>query len=263
MLYSFIEVHMENQMNVGSQNTQQIGQNPVNQPVIPPEKPKTNYLLIGGIILACFVIFGFGGYLLGKQSSSSDQSTNNIQNQTTPTETPATNPPTSSPTTTQQTGLPSTPVKEKASLVSTQGWRMENIDNLSLKLPSSAIFTKANCYNSYEYCYTITKHDENHLSPPVSISIKTYQGGSRRQEAELDPNTLDQYSFKERLYGSIDGLDALFICKIKECTAFRNIVFVVDGKLVKVMDGVYKQGSNSTILESAVTNTIISSFTTK
>jgi|GEM_PF-6890461 len=256
---------MENQTNIGNQNTQQIGQNPVSQPVNSSEKTKTNYLLIGGIVLACFVVFGFGGYYLGKQSSSSSNILDNEQSQTNPTTTPKTNTQIPSPTTQQAepSEPPSSSVKEKVSLVSTSGWRTENIDNLSLKLPSSAIFTKANCYNSYEYCYTITKHDENHLSPPVSISVKTYQGGSRRQEAELDPNTLDQYSFKERLYGSVEGLDALFICKIKECTAFRNIVFVVDGKLVKVMDGVYKQGSNSTTLESAVTNTIISSFTTK
>lgn len=60
---------MENQMNAGNQNTQQIGKNPVSQPVLAPEKPKTNYLMIGGIVLACFVLFGFGGYYLGKQSN--------------------------------------------------------------------------------------------------------------------------------------------------------------------------------------------------
>lgn len=61
---------MENQMNVGNQNSQQIWQNPVSQPIITPEKPKTNYLLIGGAVLASFVVFGFGGYYLGKQSSN-------------------------------------------------------------------------------------------------------------------------------------------------------------------------------------------------
>lgn len=245
---------MDNQMSVGNQNTQQIGQNTSNQSVMTPEKPKTNYLMIGGVILACFIIIGFGGYYLMKQSSNPQEFTNNEQKTNLPT----------LPTTAQQTKeTPPTSVKEKASLVSTEGWRTENIDNLSFKLPSSAIFTKASCYNSYEYCYAITKHDENLLSPQVSIFVKTYQGGSRRQEAELDPNTLDQYSFKERLYGSVDGLDALFTCKINECMAFRNIVFVVDGNLVKVIDGVYKQGNSSTALESVVTNTIISSFTTK
>ena len=48
-------------MTVGDQNTQQIGQNPVNQPELILEKPKVNYLLIGLVILGCFVIFGIGG----------------------------------------------------------------------------------------------------------------------------------------------------------------------------------------------------------
>lgn len=55
-------------MDVEGQNNQQTGQNPVSQPVITPEKPKTNYFMIGGIIVACSVLFGFGGYYLGKQS---------------------------------------------------------------------------------------------------------------------------------------------------------------------------------------------------
>jgi hypothetical protein len=38
---------MENQVSVGDQNTQQIGQNSVNQPVTIQEKPKTNYLMKG------------------------------------------------------------------------------------------------------------------------------------------------------------------------------------------------------------------------
>jgi len=59
---------MENQVNVGDQNTQQIGQDPLSQPVATPEKPKANLLMIGGIVLASFIVFGFGGYFLGKQS---------------------------------------------------------------------------------------------------------------------------------------------------------------------------------------------------
>lgn len=60
---------MENQINAGVQNTQQIGQNPINQPVLTPEKPRTNYLVIGVVILVCFVVFGLGGYYLEKQST--------------------------------------------------------------------------------------------------------------------------------------------------------------------------------------------------
>jgi len=58
--------------------------------------PKTNYLIIGGIVLACFVFFGFGGYYLGKQS-------NKTQNITTNTETP----PTSAPIVSLQSTYPS------------------------------------------------------------------------------------------------------------------------------------------------------------
>ena len=88
---------MENQINVGDQNTQQIGQNVASPLPVNPEKPKTNYLMIGGIVLACFVIFGFGGYSLGKQS-------NKIQNTTTNNEAF----PTNTPVTSTQLTLPST-----------------------------------------------------------------------------------------------------------------------------------------------------------
>lgn len=84
MLYFLVEIHMENQMNVGNQNTQQVGQNPGSQPMIAPEKQSTNYLMIGGIVLACFVVFGFGGYYLGKNTSEVKQSTQRTQNQTAP-----------------------------------------------------------------------------------------------------------------------------------------------------------------------------------
>lgn len=59
---------MENQVNIGDQNTQQVGQKTVSQPVMTQGKPKTNYLMIAGIILACFVVFGFGGYYVGLNS---------------------------------------------------------------------------------------------------------------------------------------------------------------------------------------------------
>ena len=107
MIYFFTEVHMENQMNAGNQNAQQIGQNPVNQPVMTPEKPKTNYLLIGGIVLTCFVVFGFGGYYLGKQSLTYQSTLDNSQNQLGPTATPEPNSPTMSATNQPVSTLPS------------------------------------------------------------------------------------------------------------------------------------------------------------
>lgn len=97
---------MENQINGGNQNIQQVGQNPA-QPANTPEKPKVNYLLIGGIVLASFVVFGFGGYFLGKQSSSPQSSINTQSNQLTPTTTSEPETPTTEPTNQQIGGLPS------------------------------------------------------------------------------------------------------------------------------------------------------------
>lgn len=95
-------------MNVGNQNTQQIGQNSVNQPSTTPEKQKINYLAIGGLILAGFVVIGFGGYYLGKQPSTSQENSNNIQGQANPAATPETSIPTAFPTDVQQVAsLPS------------------------------------------------------------------------------------------------------------------------------------------------------------
>lgn len=62
---------MENQINIDDQKIQQIGQNPINQPPVPPVtgKPKINDLVIGAIILIGIIVLGFGGYYLSKQSS--------------------------------------------------------------------------------------------------------------------------------------------------------------------------------------------------
>ena len=79
MWYTFFEVYMENQINNGEQNIQQIEQNSVSQPNLVPKRSK-KLLTIGGIILTCFVIFGFGGYYLGKKSvNSSRQYTNYLK----------------------------------------------------------------------------------------------------------------------------------------------------------------------------------------
>lgn len=57
---------MENQINVGDQNTQQIGQNPVNQPpaTLVPEKPKINYWMITAVVLITVLVTGGVFYFL-------------------------------------------------------------------------------------------------------------------------------------------------------------------------------------------------------
>jgi len=101
---------MANQVNMIDQNAQQIGQNPVNQPVQIPEKPKTNYLVIGLVVLTCFVVFGLGGYYLGKQTQNTTTNNNNLL------PTPIA---TTSPTTTQ---LPTTTPSTQPSATLPLGW---------------------------------------------------------------------------------------------------------------------------------------------
>jgi len=62
-------------------------ENPINQSLMPTKKLKTNYLLIFGIVLTCFVIFGFGGYYLGKQSSKTSDKSKQAQPMPSPTTT--------------------------------------------------------------------------------------------------------------------------------------------------------------------------------
>lgn len=47
---------MQNQINVGDQNNQQIGQNPVNQPATIEEKPKINYWMISTVALVVVLV---------------------------------------------------------------------------------------------------------------------------------------------------------------------------------------------------------------
>ena len=130
---------MENQMNVGNQNTQQIGQNPVSQPVLNPEKPKTNYLMIGGIILACFVLFGFGGYYLGKQSGKTQDLT--TDNYSLPTKIPTTPTQPTYPSATPSTSNKSTYSYGSFSFTYSKNWEfLSKKDNASFPLKDRLTF---------------------------------------------------------------------------------------------------------------------------
>lgn len=63
---------MENQINVGDQNTQQIGLNPTNQPpsTHPPEKQKVNYWMISTILFACLFLVALGVYFFASTSKN-------------------------------------------------------------------------------------------------------------------------------------------------------------------------------------------------
>ncbi|PIP32837.1 hypothetical protein COY59_03215 [Candidatus Gottesmanbacteria bacterium CG_4_10_14_0_8_um_filter_37_24] len=55
---------MENQINVGDQNTQQIGQNPINQPTEVQVKPKFNYWAVSTIVFAVLFMVMVGVFAI-------------------------------------------------------------------------------------------------------------------------------------------------------------------------------------------------------
>ena len=74
---------MENQINIGDQNTQPVGQNPIAQPTV-MDKPRTNIVAMLTIGLVCSLFFGIGGYYLGRQSLKPTETVNQYQTQPTP-----------------------------------------------------------------------------------------------------------------------------------------------------------------------------------
>lgn len=64
---------MENKNNLDDQNTQQIGQKQIDQTISLVEKSKVNFIIIAGVVAACFIVFGIGGYYLGTQKNNTLQ----------------------------------------------------------------------------------------------------------------------------------------------------------------------------------------------
>ena len=64
---------MENQMKVGDQNTQQIGQNPINQPIQIPKKSKINYWMVSTVLLFIVLLAGGGWFVLNSKNETSSQ----------------------------------------------------------------------------------------------------------------------------------------------------------------------------------------------
>lgn len=71
---------MENPINANEQNLQEIKQNPGGLTSQPMNKNKTNYMVIITVIVACSVIFGIMGYLLGQKYKTTNKSANSIGN---------------------------------------------------------------------------------------------------------------------------------------------------------------------------------------
>lgn len=64
---------MENQVNVGDQNTQQIGQNSINQPPPIPEKPRVNYWMISTVLFAFLFLGTLGWRVISPLQNNSGQ----------------------------------------------------------------------------------------------------------------------------------------------------------------------------------------------
>jgi len=71
MIYFPLEVSMENQNNTGAQNTQQVGQNPVSQPISLPEKPKVNYWMISTVLLLIILLASGAWFVLNTKNRTS------------------------------------------------------------------------------------------------------------------------------------------------------------------------------------------------
>jgi len=75
---------MKNQISVSDQNTQQVGQNSINQTVQIPEQSRVSLKGVGIIIFVCLVIFSIGGFFLWKKLLTPKQNFDGRQNQTIP-----------------------------------------------------------------------------------------------------------------------------------------------------------------------------------
>lgn len=217
---------MENQDNIGSQNAQQIGQNVINQPPLSSEKPKINYLAMTAVILACFVVFGFGGYYLGKQSSQSQKYVNSGQNQVPSTTTPQANNP--APTTNPS----STPDQ-------TANWKtyIDDIYKFSFKYPSD---WKLNCTNTNLPDGWLDRNICDLVSPKALLDHGQISNGSYFVIGVSKPNPnyanfseyLDYsskqygYTFMDRKINSING--KIGLTKNKE----TNYLFERNGHII-------------------------------
>ena len=177
-------------MNVGNQNTQQVGQNPVSQPVISPDKPKVNYLLIGGIVLACFVVFGFGGYYLGKQTFNSSMESSSTQ-------------PYSSPTTTISSPTPENSVQPTNVLDETANWNTFSTQDGKVKFQYPPDWTIEQNTTSEGWGKPITTANFKKGSIRLSVSVANAFMNECMQETSKQAVTISGVKFQERKFKGV------------------------------------------------------------
>lgn len=114
---------MENQINIGDQNTQQIGQKSVNQPIQVPLKQKINYWVIASVVFVILLIVTILSWFLvhdklNEESSAQKQNIINTSNPITPT--------------------PGYPNKENLTIDMPKVWTLER-DWLKVYIPQGAV----------------------------------------------------------------------------------------------------------------------------
>ncbi len=166
---------MENQVNIGDQNTQPVGQNPVAQPAV-LDKPRANLTAMFAVGLICSLVFGAGGYFLGKQSNNLSKQTSLNNNTTLPSTTP--------------TAVPSS---QQPSLIDTSDWieSGSRADGFTLKHPKNITYGET----SDNYARFVMFDESN----PDKYSVKEVAGFEFRIKRVQYPTTqtLEQIVEKE------------------------------------------------------------------
>jgi len=227
---------MENQINVGDQNTQQIGQNVASPLPVNPEKPKTNYLMIGGIVLACFVIFGFGGYSLGKQSNKIQNTTTN--NEAFPTNTPVTSTQLTLPSTMPSSSSKSNYAYGSFSFSYPKTWQLsENTTNPSFFVQNK--MTGSDIQGFFDHVVLLQNGDYYLL-----IGIDTHKTGAEVGGIYLSDTDYQDY-IKNRDEISIQG---------KRFLLWKNHTSLTQWNDPQREAGIYALGSLSEYIPNKVTN---------
>jgi len=217
-------------------------------PIVPGASKQKPWLIIG---LVALVVLFFGTTVFFAYQNFQFKNKQATPVLVTPTPTPeVANTP--SPTS-QPTNEPAeTPQLISVKLAPMDEWQDKTINNLKLKIPPQATLTKGVCHTEYEECYIIHNHETTpYNNSSLSLWVKTYQGGSRRQEADLTGSP-SNYSFTEKTFGDNNALEAYFNCQIEECLSLREIILVVNDKLIHLVD--------DRVVESLITNSIVASI---
>lgn len=227
------------QENIQNQDTQQTGQNPTGQPVQIPEKPKVNYLIIGITMLLCLVIFGFGGYFLGKRTTNDSQNLGGGLNQPTPYSSP----------TTQIQPSPTQPANYASPSPADLIWKTESVQikketavsgseniNLSIKLPSNwalkTVSRGSNPNDMIKNCadYVLTSADST-----ARLTISPFCSGWSAEYSDWPQNAV---TIKEEKNQGVDGHTAYTVRYLDTTTNQYKYVEGEKGTSNKIMDAI-------------------------